>query len=224
MVRWVRLPQQSCIYHLFVWSNLKFLHSSEWIPLSTQSFLVSYSFCVKLLNSLCGWSFRLHHHHLLFCCVLSIPALIWMVLMASFCAAIRKDTVSLLRFTFVSHVYVFSCEMLLINRLNLPLSCFSPHFCFLVLAVLLVYELSVLFLVAVISPSPCFAMQSSSRSIVESTLYSMLVCPFPSSLIHIVCQRHFWDSVLYERSLVFLFFDPITLVSLGFSSRIIPKI
>ena len=38
-----------CIYHLFVWSNLNFLHISQWIPLSTLSDLVFYSFCANLL-------------------------------------------------------------------------------------------------------------------------------------------------------------------------------
>ena len=30
----------SCIYHLFAWSNLNFLHNFQWIPLPTQSCLV----------------------------------------------------------------------------------------------------------------------------------------------------------------------------------------
>ena len=33
-----------CIYHLFVWSNLNFLHISQCITLPTQSYLVLYSF------------------------------------------------------------------------------------------------------------------------------------------------------------------------------------
>ena len=41
-----------CIYHLFVWSNLNFLHISQWITLPTQSCLVLYSFCANLLHSL----------------------------------------------------------------------------------------------------------------------------------------------------------------------------
>ena len=48
--------------------------------------------------------------HLLFCCVLSLFALIWFVLMALYCAAIRRDSVSLLRFPFFHHVRVFSWE------------------------------------------------------------------------------------------------------------------
>ena len=36
--------------------------------------------------------------------------------MALFCVAIRKDSISLLRFPFLSHVQVFSCEISLICR------------------------------------------------------------------------------------------------------------
>ena len=38
--------------------------------------------------------------------------------MTLFCAAIRRDSVFLLRFPFLSHVQVFSCEILLIRRLK----------------------------------------------------------------------------------------------------------
>ena len=47
-----------------------------------------------------------HSLHLLFSCVLSILVLIWLVLMALFCAAIGRDSVSLLKFLFLSHVQV----------------------------------------------------------------------------------------------------------------------
>ena len=62
-----------CIYHLFVWSNLNFLHISQWITLPTQSCLVLYSFCANLLHSLIMWlivsSLSQHSLHLLFCWV-----------------------------------------------------------------------------------------------------------------------------------------------------------
>ena len=74
------------IYHLLVWSNWNFLHISQWITLTTQSCLALYSFCANLLHSLIMWlmvsSLSPHSLHLLFCCVLSILALIWLVLMA----------------------------------------------------------------------------------------------------------------------------------------------
>ena len=70
-----------CLYHLFVWSNFNFLDSSQWITLPTQSWLILYSFCVNLLHSFIMWlivsSLSPHNLYLLFCCILSILALIW---------------------------------------------------------------------------------------------------------------------------------------------------
>ena len=78
-----------CIYHLLAWSNLNFLHISQWITLPTQSCLALYSLCANLLHSLIMWlmvsSLLPHSLHLLFCCVLSILALMWLVLMTLFC-------------------------------------------------------------------------------------------------------------------------------------------
>ena len=82
------------IYHLLVWSNLNFLHISQWITLPTQSCLALYSRCANLPHSLIIWlmvsSRSPHILHLLFCWVLSILALIWLVLMVLSCAAIRE--------------------------------------------------------------------------------------------------------------------------------------
>ena len=87
-----------CVYHLSECSNLNFLHISQWITLPTQSCLVVYSFCANLLHSLIMWlmvsSLSPHSQHLLFCCVLSILALIWMVLTVLFCTAMRRVSVS----------------------------------------------------------------------------------------------------------------------------------
>ena len=59
-----------CIYLLFEWSNLNFLHISQWITLPTQASLVLYSFCANLLHSLIMWlmvsSLSPHSLHLLF--------------------------------------------------------------------------------------------------------------------------------------------------------------
>ena len=69
-----------CIYHFFAWSNSNFLHNSQWIILPNQSCLVLYSFWASLLHSLIMWwivlSLSPHNPHLLFCCFLSIFALI----------------------------------------------------------------------------------------------------------------------------------------------------
>ena len=84
----------------------------------------SIAFCTNLLRSLImrliASSLSPHNLYLLFCCVLSILALIWLVLMALFRSAIKRDTVSLLRFPFLRSVHVFSCEMSLVSRLKLP--------------------------------------------------------------------------------------------------------
>ena len=123
-VSFSRKVSRLCIYHLFVWSYFNFLHNSKWITLPTQSCLVLNSFCTNLLHLLIMWlivsSLSPHNVHLLFCCVLSILALIWLVFMALFCTAIRRDSVSLLMFRFLSYVHVFSCEMLLISCLKRP--------------------------------------------------------------------------------------------------------
>ena len=53
-VSYSRTGASLCIYHLFVWSNLNFLHISEWIILPNQSCLALYS-CANLLHSLIMW-------------------------------------------------------------------------------------------------------------------------------------------------------------------------
>ena len=119
-VSFSRIGAGLCIYHLLVWSNLNFLHISQWTTLPTQSCLALYSFCANLLHSLIMWlivpSLSPQSLHLLFCCVLSIFTLILLVLMALSCAAIRRDSVSFLRFPFLSQVQVFWYEMLFISR------------------------------------------------------------------------------------------------------------
>ena len=51
-VSFSRIDVRLSIYHLFVWSNLNFLHNSQGITLPIQSCLVLYSFCSFLLYSL----------------------------------------------------------------------------------------------------------------------------------------------------------------------------
>ena len=148
-----------CIYHLLVWSNLNFLQIFQWITLPTQSCLALYSFCANLLRSLIRWlmvsSLPPHSLHLLFCWVLSILTLIWLVLTALSCTALRRDSVSLIRFPFLSQVQVFWCEMLFIRRLKRPWCCFSSHSGSLVVVIFSSIVLSVSFLMVVISPRLC---------------------------------------------------------------------
>ena len=120
-----------CIYHLFAWSSFNFLHNSQWITLPTQLYLVLYSFCANLLHLLNMWlivlSLSPHNLHMLFCCILSILAFIWLVLMALFWAAIRGDSVSLLRFPFLSHIHVFLLLKTSIDLFSFPFL-FSGYF------------------------------------------------------------------------------------------------
>ena len=87
--------------------------------------------------------------------------------MALFCAAVRRDSVSPLRFPFFIHVQVFSCEISLICHLKYSYNCFSTHFCFLVILLLIIVWF-VSFLVVVISLSLLFfyvVFESSYRCI-----------------------------------------------------------
>ena len=143
---------------------------------------------------------------MLFCCVMSILAWTGLVLMMLFCAVIRKDSVSLLKFPFLCRVQVFPCEILLICRLKCPYSWFSSHFCFLVIIVFLILVFLVLFLVTVLNFSLLFFMKSSRHLIDISTLSSMLASLFLLLfLTHIICLYHLWNIKLYASSLVFLF-------------------
>ena len=54
-VSFSRIGTGLCICYLLVWSNLNFLHISQWITLPTQSCLVLYSFCANLLHLLIMW-------------------------------------------------------------------------------------------------------------------------------------------------------------------------
>ena len=78
-----------CIYHLLAWQNVNFLYISQLITLPTQSCLALYSFCANLQHSLIMWlmlsSLSPHSLHFLFCCVLSMLALIWLVFMVLCC-------------------------------------------------------------------------------------------------------------------------------------------
>ena len=104
-----------CIVHIpffFVWSDLNFLYNSQWITFPTQSYLVLYSFCTNLLHLFIMWLIISppHNLHQLFCCILSIFALTYLNLMVLLCVVIRRDSASLLRVPFLSHVQVFSWD------------------------------------------------------------------------------------------------------------------
>ena len=55
-----------CIYHLLVWSNLSYLHISQWITLPTQSCFALYPRCANL------------HYYYYYYCFQSLLYLAWM--------------------------------------------------------------------------------------------------------------------------------------------------
>ena len=124
-----------CMYHLFLWSNFNFLHNSQWIILLTQSCLFLYSFCANLLHSLIMWltvsSLSPHSLHLLFCRVLSILALIWLVLIALFRTAIRSDSVSI----------IISSNIISISIIIISSSCSSSGCSFIIIVIIIINEI-----------------------------------------------------------------------------------
>ena len=155
------------------------MHNSQWIPIPTQSYLVFYSFCSSWLHSfimtwtissLCIYNYTCNS---VTYCQFSLQYN-WSLLL---CAAIRRDSVSLLRFPFLSHVQIISCAILVICHLKYTHSCFSFHFCFLVFVVLLVLTLSVQLLATIICLYLLFLMYSLSPCINASTQFSVLLSP-----------------------------------------------
>ena len=152
-----------------------------------------------------------HNLHLLFCCVLSILA---SVLIAVFWVAIRRDSISLFRLPFLSHVQVFSCKISLVCCLTCLYICFSSYFCFLVIFVPLMLVLSVLFLVAVISLLPRFFISSFSHCIDTSMVrplpsflstYNLSTSPMGcKALCIVVWLRHLWDVRPYASTSVYV--------------------
>ena len=140
--------------------------------------------------------------------------------MALSCAAVMRDSVSLLRFPLLSHDQVFTCAISAVCRLKYPYSCFSSHLCFLVFVVfLLVHMLMLLFLAAVISLSLLFCVYSSSAWIVESTQSSMLTRP--PFLRRIVCLCRSSGVAPCALSSVSLFFGPSVVVPLLSTLRMV---
>ena len=114
------------IYYLSVYLHLCLLKNAQWITFPTQSYIRLHFFFDSLLRSLImrlTVSFLLPHN---FCCVLSIFALLWEILMEIFCEVIKSDSVSLFRFHH-NHILVTPCVISLVFRLKYLHCCFSSH-------------------------------------------------------------------------------------------------
>ena len=94
--------------------------------------------------------------------------------MALFSAAIRRGSVCLSKFSFLSHVQVFSCDISSVFKSKYLYSCSHFNFCFLLIVVLLIFTLSVFFFC---NYNICSLV--CSLRIDASTLSSMLLEPFP---------------------------------------------
>ena len=142
-----------------------------------------------------------------------------MVLLPLFCPAGRKDSVSLSRFPFHNHIQVFSCEISLICHLKFLYSCFSFHFCFLVV---LMINMFALLLVAVISISSGFL--CSLRVLVwmhPCYLQYLRILFFLLFFTHTVfpCPHQEWSRVSYKRDSPGVFhFVKILVAELGFET------
>ena len=66
----------------------------------------------------------------------------------AFCVAIRRDSVSLIKFLFLCHFQVFLHKILLVCLLKCPYSCFSSCFCFniiiYIIIIIIITSLSIL--------------------------------------------------------------------------------
>ena len=99
--------------------------------------------------------------------------------MTLFCASIGIDPVCLLKFAFRCHVQFFSCEILPVYSLRYPFTCFSSHFWFLLVFLLIIMPFVVV-LVAIISLSlPIFMKIWSPR--IDATMLSSILS---SSLLY----------------------------------------
>ena len=103
--------------------------------------------------------------------------------MALFCAAIRRNLISLLMFPFLSHVQDFSSQISLVWHLILSIQLF--FFSFLLRSYFCSVDLCVVCIVSggCNQSSPRFLMWSSSHCIGASMLSSMLPSPLPLSFL-----------------------------------------
>ena len=119
------------VFHMSVswWSFIGVWANFQWISCGSPCPPSRVSSRGNLLHLLIVWlivsSLSPHNLHMLFCCVLSILALISLVLMTLFYAANKRDSVSHLRFPFLRHVHVFSCDMSLGSHLKRLERCYQ---------------------------------------------------------------------------------------------------
>ena len=135
---------------------------------------------------------------MLFYCTLSILALI---LVALFCSAIWRNSLSFVRFAFRNHQLVFSCENSRICHLKNPIFFFFPY-------------LFPRFCCCIICPCVASDITSSCYLFFSALFYVTLVLTHPHNLqcswvlfiflIHIVCPCHLSDLMSSALSSTYL--------------------
>ena len=161
------------------------MHSSQWITFPIQSCQVLYSFCANLLHPLIIYRFS---HYITYTCNPVASYIFWLYHSWTlwrfffFCAAIKRDSVSLSMFSFLSYVQVFTLVFHLFVTWNIHTVIFLPS-CYFSLDLYLACSIS--------SPSNSlsmfffcfffFVMLSSSLHIDASTLFSKQARPLPLS-------------------------------------------
>ena len=143
--------------------------------------------------------------------------------MVLFCAAIRRESVSLLGFPFLNKVQFLSSEISFVCHLKCPESGFPSHFGFLVIFVQFMLVLSAFF------SGGC---NQLSFVLVYAKFLSMYWCvnavhnagtSYSTILKHAVCLCHVWEIRLYASPWVFLFSDPFVEV-LWSNLKMVPNI
>ena len=124
--------------------------------------------------------------------------------MALFCAAVRRDSVSLLKFPFLSHVHVLVWDVAGYS-LKTPIKLF-----FFSLLFSDYYRSTGPRATNIVSghcnqPFSALPMKSSGCCIDASMLSSILASPLPPSFLDTFRHRYLWDTMPYAWSLVFLF-------------------
>ena len=146
--------------------------------------------------------------------------------MALFWATVSRDSISFLRFPFIRHVHVFSCEILhcccldyCIKLLPFPFL-FSRYSCSVILCVVCV--------VSGCCNQTFFVLFLSSLWVILSMYRRYLRCwrviVLLLFLTHTVCLCHLRDVVPYALLLVFLFSNQFVEVLPSFTLRLVPSI
>ena len=130
-----------------------------------------------------------HNPHLLFCCVVSILALIRLVLMALFCATIRRDSISLLRFFF------FALDVIEVDFFPIFVIWLFPFFC----SSYCHYYFGWLWIDFLHAFFKCRLLVIVSMC---QRCLPFWKKPFLFFLIHIICHLHLWEVRPYACSLV----------------------